>query len=258
MKIAIAGKGGVGKTTLSASLARLLGRDGEKVFAIDADPNTNLSISLGIPREKSDNFTPIIEMKELIEERTGAAPGSMGNYFKLNPKVDDLPDRFKYEYKGVMFLLTGALREPSSGCYCPENSLLKALLMNMILGRDETVILDMEAGFEHITRGTAQAFDAMIIVVEPSVRTMLTASRIQKLAEEIGIKNIFYVGNKVENDEDMEFLKNETINASFLGMISMSDEIRRADRNGSAPFDTCPKMVDELEQIKTTLFKEIS
>jgi len=258
MKIAIAGKGGVGKTTISATLARLLGRDGEKVFAIDADPNTNLSISLGVPRQISDTFTPIIEMKQLIEERTGAAPGSMGNYFKLNPRVDDLPDRFKYEYKGVMFLLTGALREPSSGCYCPENSLLKALLMNMILGRDETVILDMEAGFEHITRGTAQAFDAMIIVVEPSARTMLTAGRIQKLSEKIGIKNILYIGNKVQSDEDAQFLKDETKNARLIGMISMSDEIRKADRNGTAPFDSCPTLVGEIERIRASIFKQIS
>ncbi|VAX21306.1 CO dehydrogenase accessory protein CooC (nickel insertion), partial [hydrothermal vent metagenome] len=126
MKIAVAGKGGVGKTTFSGSLARLLGEENAgKVFAIDADPNTNLASSIGFTYEEASEFTPLIEMKTLIEERTGAAPGSMGEYFKLNPKVDDLPDRFKKEFKGVMFLLTGAMKEPSSGCYCPENALLK-------------------------------------------------------------------------------------------------------------------------------------
>lgn len=255
MKIAIAGKGGAGKTTLAACLARLLGREGKKVFAIDADPNTNLAISLGFSPEEAQTFTPIIEMKQLIEERTGAKPGSMGAFFSLNPSVDDIPDRFKKEFKGVEFLLVGAFREPSSGCYCPENALLKALLMNIMLKRDETVILDMEAGFEHLTRGTAEAFDAMIIVIEPSIRTVITARRIRALAEKTGIKKIFYVANKVRNEEDDRFIEKETENDFLLGKISMSDGIMAADREGKSPFDTDVALVEEIKNIARSLFK---
>ncbi len=258
MKIAIAGKGGVGKTTIAASLARLLGREGKKVFAIDADPNSNLAISLGFSVDEAESFIPIIEMKSLIEERTGAKPGSMGAYFSLNPKVDDIPDRFKKEYKGVLFLLVGSFKEPSSGCYCPENALLKALLMNIMLRRDETVILDMEAGFEHLTRGTAQAFDAMIIVIEPSVRTIITAKRIHLLAEKTGIKNIYYIANKVRNDKDLRFIKRKTEGKKVLGYISMSDGILETDREGKSPFDSNPTLVNEINDIKNALFSQIS
>lgn len=258
MKIAIAGKGGVGKTTIAACLARLLGREGRKVFAIDADPNTNLAISLGFAPSESETFTPIIEMKSLIEERTGAKPGSMGAFFSLNPKVDDIPDRFQKEIKGVRFLLVGSFREPSSGCYCPENALLKALLMNLVLARDETVILDMEAGFEHLTRGTAQAFDAMIIVVEPSVRTMITARRIERLAKKTGIKNVFYVANKIRDEADKRFIEKEWEKSEMLGHISMSNAVLKADREGRSPFDTDPALVDEITFINQALFKRLN
>lgn len=258
MKIAIAGKGGVGKTTIAACLARLLGREGRKVFAIDADPNSNLAISLGFTPSESETFTPIIEMKSLIEERTGAKPGSMGAFFSLNPKVDDIPDRFKREIEGVQFLLVGSFKEPSSGCYCPENALLKALLMNLILARDETVILDMEAGFEHLTRGTAQAFDAMIIVIEPSVRTIITAKRIERLAEKTGIKNIFYIANKIRDEADKSFIERESKRNKMLGHISMSNAVLEADREGRSPFDTNPTLVDEIGMIKAALFERLN
>jgi CO dehydrogenase maturation factor len=258
VKIAIAGKGGVGKTTISASLARLLGDQGEKVFAIDADPNANLALSLGFSRAEAQAITPISEMADLIRERTGAEPGSSGAYFKLNPKVDDLPDRFKHERNGVMFLQVGAMKEPSAGCYCPENTLLKNLLMNLVLQRDETVILDMEAGFEHLTRGTAQAFDAMLIVLEPSVQSVLTAARIHALAEKTGLRNVFYVGNMIRDDEDRRFIELETQGNVVLGYVSYSEEIRSALRAGKAPFDASPALVGELRAIWESLAAHMS
>lgn len=242
MKLAFAGKGGVGKTTISASLARLLGERGERVFAIDADPNANLALSLGLSREQAENIVPISEMRDLIAERTGVEPGSMGAYFKVNPKVDDLPDRFKLEHEGVMFLQVGAIKEPSAGCYCPENALLKSLLMNLVLLRDETVVLDMEAGFEHLTRGTSQAFDAMIIVVEPSLQSVVTASRIQELADKIGIRNVFYVGNMVRDADDRAFIEKELAGSTVIGYVSYSDEVRTAVRQGRAPYDASPQL----------------
>jgi CO dehydrogenase maturation factor len=253
VKIAVAGKGGVGKTTFSASLARLLGRNGEKVFAIDADPNANQALSLGYSRAEAEDITPITEMADLIKERTGVEPGSVGAYFALNPRVDDLPDRFKRERDGVMFLQVGAMKEPSAGCYCPENALLKSLLMNLVLQRDETVVLDMEAGFEHLTRGTAQAFDAMIIVIEPSVQSVLTAGRLHSLADKTGLKNVFYVGNMIRNDEDRDFIACETEGKRVLGYVSYSEEVRSAIRRGLAPFDASPTLVSEVQTIWGTL-----
>jgi CO dehydrogenase maturation factor len=248
MKIALAGKGGVGKTTISASLARYLGAKGERVFAIDADPNANLALSLGLSRERAGIIVPISEMRELIAERTGVEPGSVGAYFTVNPRVDDLPDRFKLEYEGVMFLQVGAIKEPSAGCYCPENALLKSLLMNLVLQRDETVILDMEAGFEHLTRGTAQAFDSMLIVVEPSLQSVVTATRIHALADKIGIRNVFYIGNMVRDAADRSFIEQE-LGSSVLGYVSYSDEIRTAVREGRAPYDASPRLATEIAEI---------
>jgi CO dehydrogenase maturation factor len=249
VKIAFAGKGGVGKTTISASLARYLAVKGERVFAIDADPNANLALSLGMSRERADEIVPISEMRELIAERTGVEPGSMGAYFKVNPRVDDLPDRFKIEHEGVMFLQVGDIKEPSAGCYCPENALLKSLLMNLVLQRDETVVLDMEAGFEHLTRGTAQAFDAMLIVVEPSLQSVVTATRIQALADKIGIRNVFYVGNMVRDADDRAFIERELEESTVVGYVSYSDEIRTAVRQGHAPFDVSPQLAADVAAI---------
>jgi len=249
MKIALAGKGGVGKTTISASLARYLAGRGERVFAIDADPNANLALSLGLSREQADEIVPISEMRELIAERTGVEPGSVGAYFKVNPRVDDLPDRFKLEHEGVMFLQVGAIKEPSAGCYCPENALLKSLLMNLVLMRDETVILDMEAGFEHLTRGTSQAFDAMIIVVEPSLQSVVTAARIDALAKKIGIRNVFYVGNMVRDAEDRAFIAKELEGSTVVGYVSYSDDIRTAVREGRAPYDVSPQLAADIATI---------
>ncbi len=249
MKIALAGKGGVGKTTISASLARYLAEKGEKVFAIDADPNANLALSLGLSREQADRIVPISEMRDLIAERTGVEPGSVGAYFKVNPRVDDLPDRFKLEHEGVMFLQVGAIKEPSAGCYCPENALLKSLLMNLVLQRDETVILDMEAGFEHLTRGTSQAFDAMIIVVEPSLQSVVTATRIDALAQKIGIRNVFYVGNMVRDAEDRAFIAKELEGSTAIGYVAYSDDIRTAVREGRAPYDVSPQLAADVAAI---------
>lgn len=257
MKIAFAGKGGVGKTTISASLARHLAATGERVFAIDADPNANLALSLGMPRAEAQAIVPISEMTDLIAERTGVEPGSMGSYFALNPCVDDLPDRFKREHEGVMLLQVGAIKAPSAGCYCPENTLLKNLLMNVVLERDESVILDMEAGFEHLTRGTAQAFDAMMVVVEPSYQSVLTAARIRDLARELGIC-VLHIGNMVRDEEDLAFLKAELDGQILIGCIPYRTEIQRALREGRAPIDVVPELPTAISLIWSDLARHLA
>jgi CO dehydrogenase maturation factor len=257
MKIALAGKGGVGKTTISASLARYLADRGERVFAIDADPNANLALSLGVSRERAESIVPISEMRELIAERTGVEPGAVGAYFTVNPRVDDLPDRFKLEHEGVMLLQVGAIKEPSAGCYCPENALLKSLLMHLVMQRGETVILDMEAGFEHLTRGTSQAFDAMIIVVEPSLQSVVTATRIHALADKIGIRNVFYVGNMVRTAEDAAFIDKELAGGIVVGHVGYSEEIRTAVREGRAPYDVSPQLASDIAAIWEAVVRNV-
>ena len=180
MKIAISGKGGVGKTTFAALLARTLNEQGKSVLAIDADPDANLAAALGI--EGADKIVPIAEMKEMIFERTEAQPGSIGGFFKLNPKVDDLPDALSARLGNIKLMRLGGVKKGGAGCICPESTLLKALVTHIVLCRDEVVIMDMEAGIEHLGRGTARAVDKLIIVVEPGRRSLDTAENIKRLA----------------------------------------------------------------------------
>jgi CO dehydrogenase maturation factor len=184
MKLAVSGKGGVGKTTFSALLARTLSDQGMKVLAIDADPDANLAAALGIA--DADKVTPIAEMKELIFERTGAQPGTIGGFFKLNPKVDDIPDTLSVRLDNIKLMRLGSVKKGGAGCLCPESTLLKALVTHVVLGRDEVVIMDMEAGIEHLGRATAQAVDKLIVVVEPGRRSIDTAEHIRRLAPKSG------------------------------------------------------------------------
>jgi len=251
MKLAISGKGGVGKTTFAALLIRTLNADGKHVLAIDADPDANLAAALGIPG--SDNITPISEMKDLIFERTEAKPGSMGGFFKLNPKVDDLPDALSAKLENIKLMRLGGIQKGGSGCLCPESTLLRALITHIVLARDEVVVMDMEAGIEHLGRATASAVDKLIVVVEPGRRSLDTAASIQKLASEIGLKNIAMVGNKVRSIKDEKFLKNNLNDFEFLGFIPYDDALIEADLNGVSPFDvdsaakaTLNKMIAKL------------
>ena len=252
-KIAISGKGGVGKTTLAALLAHIYARRGRKVLAIDADPNANLSSALGFPPELAARITPIAEMEELIYERTGARPGTYGTFFKLNPRVDDIPDRFSVTHRGVRLLVMGTIKRGGTGCVCPESALLKNLVTHLLLYRDEVLIMDMEAGVEHLGRATAQAVDALLIVVEPGLRSLQTARRIKKLAADIGLENVYVVGNKVRDENDRDFIAQELSDLDLLGFLSYSPLAIEADRRGVAVFDLDPHMVEEAEAIADRL-----
>lgn len=251
MKIAISGKGGVGKTLLASLLSRIFAEAGYSVIAIDADPNSNLAATLGVPNP--EEITPISEMSALIEERTGVPPGKVGSFFKVNPKVDDLPEKYSLKYNGIRLMVMGRIKQGGTGCYCPENALLKALVTHLLLGRDEVVIMDMEAGVEHLGRATAKAVDRLIVVVEPSRRSVETAQRIKKLAEEIGLHNIAAVGSKVRNKSEREFLTSSLPDFEFLGFIPYDQAVVDADLAGRPLFEASPKIVSEVRNIYQAL-----
>jgi len=236
LKIAIGGKGGVGKTTVTALLARCLAADkNNKVIAIDADPVANLAAGLGISEDQP--ITPIAQLTELIAERTGAKPGTMGGFFALNPKVDDIPERFSLERDGVKLLVMGTVQSGGTGCLCPESTILKALMNHLVLFRDEIVIMDMEAGIEHLGRATSASVDALIIVVNPGSRSRAAADKIRKLGKDIGIKNIIILGNRVKGIEDEELIRSSLPDYEIIGFLPEQEEIVSADRGARRAFD---------------------
>lgn len=229
MKIAITGKGGTGKTTLSGILAHLFNSDGITVLAVDADPDANLASAIGIPPELIQSIKPISEQRQLIKERTGANPRQFGQLFKINPTVNDIPDEFSLNLQGIKLLVMGAVRKGGEGCACPENVLLKNLLSDIILNRNEVVIVDMEAGIEHLGRATAGAIDKMLIVIEPGSRSVDTAKSIVKLGEDIGLHDFSIVGNKIRNENQREWIRSQFKPSQILGMLPYSESIQDAD-----------------------------
>ncbi|MDR3090498.1 MAG: AAA family ATPase [Desulfobulbaceae bacterium] len=251
LKIAIGGKGGVGKTTMTALLARCLAAQGGTVIAIDADPVTNLAAGLGIPEDQP--ITPIAELRDLIAERTGATPGTMGGFFTLNPKVDDIPERFSRERDGVKLLVMGTVKSGGSGCICPESTILKALMSHLVLHRDEIVLMDMEAGVEHLGRGTSASVDALIIVVNPGARSRAAAATIRKLGQDIGIKKIVILGNRVRGEEDIRLIQEALADFPMLGFIPEQEEVAKADRQGRRPFENIADAPLELLAVVSKL-----
>ncbi|MBF0458029.1 MAG: AAA family ATPase [Nitrospirae bacterium] len=258
MKIAITGKGGVGKTTLAALLSNLYARDGKRVIAVDADPDANLASALGLSQAQIDDIRPIAEMSELIEQRTGSKPGSMGGVFKLNPRVDDIPEACSIDIDGVKLLVMGKSKEAASGCYCPENVFLKRLLKHIILDPDMVVIVDMEAGIEHLTRGTAGAVDAFIIVVEPGSRSLQTARTIKSMANTLGVRNVFVAASKIRDTSDIDFIETHIDDMKLIGYISYSEDIVRADINAAPPFLHAPGAVIEADMIKKSIEEAVA
>jgi CO dehydrogenase maturation factor len=257
MKIAVTGKGGVGKTTISSLLSYIYASEGKKVIAVDADPDANLASALGISKNEIEKVRPIAEMTELIEERTGAKPGTSGGIFRINPRVDDIPEGFGYKLDNITLLVMGKSKLAASGCYCPEHALLRRLLKHLIVERDEVVIVDMEAGIEHLTRGTAEGVDAFIVVVEPGQRSIQTAIAVKGLAKELGVKRVFAVANKVRKEQDEDFIRNNIGDIRFLGKVSFDDIIMESDIKGLPSYKSSKQSVDEAAKIRNTLEKLI-
>ncbi|MFH1662447.1 MAG: AAA family ATPase [Chloroflexota bacterium] len=254
MKIAISGKGGVGKTLLASLLAGIFSDSGYSVIAIDADPDANLATSLGFT--DAINIIPISEMKELIAERTETVAGKSGPYFKINPRVDDIPEKYSVKHGNIRLLIMGQVKKGGSGCYCPENALLGALLAHLLIARDEVVILDMAAGIEHLGRGTAKAVDKLIIVVEPGRGSIETTYRIEKLAKDIGLTNIALVGNKINNQSEKDFLTSSLKGFDFLGFIPYDASIMQAEINNLPLLNASKKITAEAKEIYKNLITE--
>jgi CO dehydrogenase maturation factor len=247
MKIAISGKGGVGKTLLAAFLAQTFAESGYSVIAIDADPDANLAATLGFPNP--EELTPISELSDLIEERVGVRPGQSGAFFKLNPRVDDLPEKYSLKLDGIRIMSMGRIKRGGTGCYCPEGALLQALISHLLLQRDEVVILDMEAGIEHLSRGTTKAVDKLIIVVEPGRRSTETAHTINKLSQDLGLRNIAVVGNKIRSQSDKEFIISNLPGIEILGFIPYDPAITEADLANRPLFAASPQTAKEVKNI---------
>jgi CO dehydrogenase maturation factor len=254
VKIAFVGKGGVGKTTIAGTTARFLARDGYNVIGIDADPAMNLHSALGIPEGNVTKIVPISEEKDLIEQRAGRP----GGIFVVNPKVDDIPA--KYQVQGpdnVRLLVMGTVKKAKSGCMCPEHAFLRALLNHLILDVKDAVVIDMEAGIEHLGRGTLRYVDAMAIIIEPGRRSTELAQRIKELANELKVKRLYIIGNKIATSVEEEFIKKiaKELEVELIGMIPYDNTLRSADLNGKAPLDFAPDSpaITEIHRIETLL-----
>ncbi|MFZ5911079.1 MAG: AAA family ATPase [Chloroflexota bacterium] len=249
MKLAITGKGGVGKTTLTALLAQVYADRGRDVLAVDADPSPCLAGALGFPDDLRAKLSPIAEMDALIEERTGAKPGTVGGFFTLNPRVDDLPERFSVTHRGVRLLEMGSVDLGGSGCICPESAMLKTLFTHLLFRKDDVLLLDMYAGVEHLGRATVDFVDAMVVVVEPTRRSLGTAAQIKKLANDIGLKKLYLVGNKVRNNEEGKFLETETPGLPLLGLLPADLKVQEADRLGIPVYDHVPSLKQSAQEM---------
>jgi CO dehydrogenase maturation factor len=249
MKFAISGKGGVGKTTLAALLAQVYADGGRDVLAADGDPSPCLAGALGFPEGLRAKLHPIAEMDALIEERTGAKPGTVGGFFTLNPRVDDIPERFSVRHRGVRLLEMGSVDLGGAGCICPESAMLKTLFTHLLFRKDDVLLLDMYAGVEHLGRATVDFVDAMLVVVEPTRRSLGTAAQIKKLANDIGLTRLWLVGNKVRSEEEATFLEAESPGIPVLGNLPADMAVQEADRLGIAVYDHVPSLKIAAEEM---------
>lgn len=257
-KIAIGGKGGVGKTTVCAVWAQLFAEDGFDVLAIDADPNTNLALAFGLPPEQSPQ--PLIRMKELIAERTGTGKDAVGAYFRLNPKVSDLPEKYSLEVGklkppagGLKLLTLGAITQGGAGCACPEGAFLKALLMHTILQRQELVLVDLAAGVEFMGRASVQGIDALVLIVEPGGRSIETANNMAKMAKELGIGCVAAIANKITESSQTDLIKSQLKDIVLLGTLQYSRSLQQVDLKRAPVIEADTEVIEQLQQAKLQL-----
>lgn len=255
MKLAVAGKGGAGKTTFVAAMAHWLAKRGRPVVAVDADPDGNLAAALGVAPQSTPE--PIAHMRDLVLQRTEAQDQGSGLIFRLNPQVEDLPERFAVQVGGVRLLVLGTVERGGKGCMCPESALLKALLQHMLLRMPDDVLLDMEAGLEHLGRASARGVDALIAVVEPGMRSVQTAQRARQLAGDIGIRRVLVVANRIRTPYELARLREALAEVTFLGALPYSEALARADLEGRPVDAEDPALALAVSQIGEALEREL-
>jgi CO dehydrogenase maturation factor len=252
MRIAISGKGGVGKTTVTALWGRAFASEGRDVFLIDADPDANLAAALGVAPQSLP--TPLIALKGLIKERTGADPDKLGQYFQLNPHVADLPDTYAVKVAGVRLLVLGGLKRGGGGCACPQGVFLKAMMRHLMLERQEVLLVDMEAGLEFLGRASVMGIDALVIVVEPGRRSLDTAEAIARMGRDIGVERFGAVMNKVTDPRDVETIRaGLPAGVELLGCVPYSPLLQRADLEGRTVLNVDPAAEAALAEAKRNL-----
>lgn len=249
MKIAVSGKGGVGKTTISANLAKLFKSKGFNVYAVDADPDSSLGLALGIKDELLSGIKPVIEMKEAIDGRMGD-----GALYTLNPEVNDMAEKFSVDINGIRFLKMGGVKKGGSECYCRENTFLKALVNSLLLDTRDVVILDMGAGIEHLTRGTSRGVDLMLIVTEPGQSSVQTARIVERLARDLQVKEIKFIANKIRTEKEEAFIKERFKDEELLGILHYDEAITEK----AMGFNVNPGAIDseELESVLLNIVRE--
>ncbi len=253
MKIAISGKGGVGKTTVAATLAKLFADSHKKVYAVDADPDACLAAAVGIPDEQIRNLKPLVDLKELVDKKSAGG----GAFFSLNPDVDDVLDEYSLPLGNIRFLRMGGIKQGGSACYCRENSFLNALTSGLLWAKESVVILDMGAGIEHLTRGTARSVDVMLVVLEPSKNSVNTGKLVRELANDIGIQKIKFIGNKIRNEKEREFIKSNFSLDEILGFIPFDDEIWESSMESGPAAELGGALLRSMKEIHEKLLREV-
>ncbi len=254
MKLAVSGKGGVGKSTVAAALALIAAKRGGRVLALDLDPDANLASALGIPHAAQRQIVPVSQQIALIEERTGAKVKQYGQVFKLNPEVSDVADGYATRHNGVDLLVVGAVKAGGSGCACPENTFVRALVTDLVLYKQDTLIMDMEAGIEHLGRGTARGVDVMLVVVEPGQRSIDCAEAVIRMAGELGIRRLAFVANKVTGPEDEQFIRDSLSGRELAAVLPYTEKLRSADRDGISVLDVMDgDLYSKFEELYTQL-----
>lgn len=251
MKLAISGKGGVGKTTIASALIKALAEKRSIVFAIDADPDACLASAIGIPDQEALSIKPVVEMKDLIRQKTGG-----GTFYVLNPKLDDSIENYCYKHGNIWFLRMGDVKKGGSECYCRENTFLNALVSSLLLDKDEAVVMDMGAGIEHLTRGTAKGVDMMLVVVEPNKNSINTAYRVQRLAGDLGIKNIKIIGNKISSEKQKEFIEKSFRDGDVLGFIKFNDRLWASSMDSEDVMKSGGELLEQIREICQKIEKE--
>lgn len=247
MKIAISGKGGVGKTTVSAGLVKFFSNQGHRVYAVDADPDVSLGVTLGLPMDEVEKLTPLVDMKGIIEEKSQGG----GAFFALNPRVDDVIEDYSLKLGNIRFLRMGGIKQGGSACYCKENSFLNSVLNTLLFDQEDVVILDMSAGIEHLTRGTSQGVDLVLVVTEPTRVSTQTAKVVQKLAHELGVARVKVLGNKIRSQKEEDFFRSRFNPRDIIGVIPFDERVLEMAMDGSGVLqeDSIKGMAEVYERI---------